>query len=105
MDDAGLDAGAGEHDGVAACPVATAAFSLDERGPAELSHADNEGLVEEAAVLQVVEQGGEGPVQRGREGRQALAVAIVQVPAAGDLFAVPVDGNERHAALDQAARE
>src|SRR5262249_53457453 len=45
MDDARLDAGTGEDDGVASAPVTAPALAFDERGAAELAHPDDEGLV------------------------------------------------------------
>ena len=68
-------------------------------------------LVQQAALVQVVEQGGERPVELGQQAvLQAVEVVAVRVPAAAALaqlvellVAFPEDGDERHAGLDQPA--
>ena len=66
-------------------------------------------VVQQAALVQVVEQRREGPVElRQQAVLQAVEVVAVRVPAAAALaqlveflVALPEDGDERHARLDQ----
>ena len=72
---------AGEDHRVAAPPGAPAALPLDQRGPAELSHPDDERLVEQAPGLQVFEQAGDRAVHPGAAGGQ-LGVDPREKPSA-----------------------
>ena len=77
------------------------------RRSAELAHHDHERLVEQPALVQVVQEGGEAAVE-GRDQADALLRADVAVVEPGDeiLMRVPAavgDGDERDAPLDQPA--
>lgn len=70
-DRAAGDAAAGEEDALDEAPVVASgelgAGDLgDLGGAAEFAGHDDEGVVEEAAVVEVVEEGGHGAVHRGR---------------------------------------
>ena len=104
------DAAAGEEGRVAGVPVVAAGPVVDLRRAAELAHGDDQGRVQQAAVVQVVEQGREGPVEHPAVAvLHDLEVAVVHVPAAvarvlGPLdVRAPVDLDERDARLDQPA--
>ena len=67
VDDAGLDAAAGQPDGEAAAVVIAAVVVVAVRalavdGAAELAAPDDQRVVEQAALLQVLDQGGGGLV-------------------------------------------
>ena len=62
VDDAALDAAAGQPDREAVGVVVAAVGALRTRGAAELGGPDHERVVEQAAVLEVVEQAGDGLV-------------------------------------------
>ena len=55
VDLAAADAAAGHDDVGAARPVASAAFALDQWGPAKLAHPDDQGFVEQPTHRQVVQ--------------------------------------------------
>ena len=59
---AALDAGAGQPGHEGAAVVVAAGAALGERHSAELGRPDHQRVVEEAARLQVAEQGGDRPV-------------------------------------------
>lgn len=106
---------AGEEDGVAVGPVIAADVSVDARGAAEFAHPEDEGGVEQAAFVEIREQGGQGLIHEGQvpaldDGEHAGVVETVGVPAAvlGVLPAdalVKVDGDEFDADLDEASGE
>lgn len=74
-----LDAGPGEELSVTVCPVVAAAGGVELGGAAEFSSHDDEGLVEEATLGEVFEQGREGVVEGGS------AVFVSQLLSAGEL--------------------
>ena len=80
--------------------AAVAAFG-DGRA-AELAAPDDGGFVEQAAALEVADQGGGGLVHVGAAAAEVLVDAAVIVPR---LAGAVVDVDGAHAALDQAAGE
>src|SRR5690606_21820903 len=88
---AAADAGAGHDDRVGGGPVLAAGggalgpgFQSDERGSAEFAHTDDERVVEQAAVVEVFQQGGEAEVEaREQAVLQRLENVVVCVPAVG----------------------
>src|SRR5262249_4396423 len=78
-----LDASAGQHGGPGVGEVVPAALGVDRVGPAELAHPDDGGAAQEAAVLQVLHQGGPRRVEHPAQGLDLVVVAVVRVPAAG----------------------
>src|SRR5262245_16375157 len=68
MNDAGPYSGAGEDHGVAAAPMASPAFTFDQRSSAELAHPHDKCFIEQSAYVEVVEQGGETHIElRGQD--------------------------------------
>ena len=67
---AALDAAAGEPDGEAVGVVVAAVLALGAGRPAELAAPDDQGLLEQAALLQVGEQAGD---RAGRSARSKRA--------------------------------
>ena len=97
----GLDAAAGHPHGEAVGVVVAAVAFLRHRRAAELAAPDDQGLVEQAAALQVLEQAGDRLVHRAAESwRGCLSMSAVGVPLAAG---AAVELDEPHAALDQAA--
>ena len=87
VDESSLDAATSQQRRVALWPVVAALVLVDVRSATELSHPDNERLVEQAALLQIIQQSGERLVGD----RQLIArrrfvhprvVEAVRVPAA-----------------------
>ena len=68
---------------------------VDLRCPAKLPHADQERLVEEAALLQIIHQRGEAEIKLGELLVEPLEDLRVMVPAA------VIDGGKAHARLDK----
>jgi hypothetical protein len=105
VDVAGLDAAPGEEEAVAEVPVVAAGGGVDLRAPPELAHDDDEGTVEHAAGGQVVEQAGDGGVERGKEPvlkvGEVLAVGIPGGVGVGG----PGDVDEPGAGLDESPGE
>ena len=109
VDVAGGHAAAGEEGGVAVGPVVPAVAVgagvrgdlADLRGAAELSHGDDEGVFEQAPVVQVFNEGGEREVEHGEERLleqgEVLAVGVpgLVVPGAG------AEGDGADAGLDE----
>src|SRR5262249_12745443 len=77
----GTDAAAGEEGTPSLGEVAAAVRGRDLRSAAELAHPHEEGLGEEAAVLEVVEERGHGGVEDLAQLLDALVVVVVRVPA------------------------
>jgi len=106
---------AGEQDGVAIGPVIAADVAVDAWGAAEFAHPQDEGGVEQTALVEIGEQGGQGLIHQGQvpaldDGEHAGIVESVGVPAAvlGVLTAdalVEVDGDELDPDLDEASGE
>src|SRR5262249_55546955 len=103
VDGAPLDAPAGEPDGEAEGVVVPAVAPLGERGAAELAGPDDQGGVEQAAALEVGEQGADGLV----DGAGGVLVPLLEgaglVPAVGAADGGAGQLEEPHAPLDQAA--
>ena len=106
VDEAALDAAAGEGGGVAAGPVFAAGVGGGDSGvAAEFADPDDQGFVEHAAAVEVVEECGEAEVGGGHEAvLELVEVIAVGVPEV-DAVVVPVDGDEWDAGLDQATGE
>ena len=95
--DAALDAAAGQAHGEA-LDVVVAAVALGHGGAPELAAPDDERVVEHAALLQVLNQGGGGLVHLARLHHDVALDAAVVVPVA------VVELDEAHAALGQSRR-
>ena len=100
--DAGFHAGAGEPDGEAAAVVVAAAVGVAERalainGAAEFGEEHHERVFEQAALFEVVEQGGGGLVDVAALIGELAFDRDVLVPAAVEEL------DEADAALEQAA--
>ena len=63
-DGAGVDAGTGEGDRPGFAPVVAAVEVVDVRGAAEFREDDDERVFEQSALGEVIDQGGEGAVER-----------------------------------------
>ena len=99
VDDAALDAAAGQP-GAEALRMMVAAVALGAGRAAELGAPDDERVVEQAALLEVLEQAGDRQVDLRRELAVVGLDAGVRVPGAAAAAAVE-DLHEAHAALDQ----
>src|SRR5262249_51489753 len=76
-------AAAGEDDGHGARPVIAAGSGVDPRSAAKLAVAHYQDAPVQAAVVEVLDQGGDGPVvARQIIGAEGLEVIVVRVPAA-----------------------
>ena len=108
VDEALLEAAAGEPEAEAVGVVVAAVGPLHERGAAELAGEDDQGLVEQAAGAQVPDEGGDRLVDGERVGGVPLLQLRVLVPRVGGLaHAVGADHgqlDEPDAALDEAPR-
>jgi hypothetical protein len=110
---ADLGAAAGEEDRAGGAPVVAAAVFVDFGGTAELGEEDDERVVEEAALVEVVDEGGEGAVDAGDVVGAFGHVADVGEVLDGDVVVVPqvavqavvtvVDHHETGAGFDEAA--
>ena len=105
-----LHAAAGQSHGKDVPPVVAAAIGVDLRRAAELPHPDHERVVEQAALLQVLQQRRIGQVHRRHErGLETLGVLGVRVPGRRDGVVFfpprPVHLHQRHARFDQPPRE
>src|SRR5437868_2876226 len=100
MHDAALDAAAGQPDGEAVVVVVSAVAALAARRPAELGRPDHDRLVEQAALLEVLQQPGERPIDLGAQGGVVTLEGGVRVPGTGRAAAVE-DLHEADAALHQ----
>ena len=107
VDEALLEAPAGQPQAEAVGVVVAAVGALHERRPAELAREDDEGLVEEAAGAEVLDEAGHGLVDGQGVGGVALDQLGVLVPRVGGLpHAVGAhhgELDEADAALDEAA--
>ncbi len=99
---AALDAAAGEPGGEAVGVVVAAGAALGHGHAAELAAPDDERALEQAAALQVGEQGGDGFVGFGAHGGVVRFDVVVGIPA-GEVAGVELD--EADPALDEAAGE
>src|SRR5205814_2242118 len=85
-DPAPADAAPGHHQAEAVGPVVAAAGRVELRGPAELAHHDHQGLVEQPAPVEVLDQRGEGRVGRREQlGPRPVEVVAVRVVALAPL--------------------
>ena len=97
---------------VAVLPVIAARLVVHLRRTPKFAHGDHQRRIQQPALVQVGEQGGQGLVQPGGMPiLHDLEVPVVMIPAAVagiflrlDVIA-PVDLNERNAALDQPSRQ
>jgi hypothetical protein len=101
MGEAGFDPAAGQPEGEGAGVVAGLIFAIarGETGAAELAAPDDEGVLKQTALVEVVEQGGDGRIGGGAVGVEVAAVVGVLVPAA------VIEFDEAHAGLAEAAGE
>src|SRR5580658_1994161 len=99
---AAADAAAGEEDGEAVVVVVAAVAVFGGGGAAEFDAPENEGIVEQAALFEVAEQGGDGLVDIVGESFGGGVVLAVGVPG---LAVAVVDLDEAHAALAEPASE
>ena len=82
VDEALLDAAAGQHHAEHLGPVVAAGVGVDLRRPAELRRNHDQRRIEQPAAVQVADQRGEGLVEAGNWPRHAVLDAAVHVPAA-----------------------
>src|SRR5205814_2158944 len=114
VDVAAADAGAGDDAGVAVGPVVTAVGAVAVAGggdaaegaAAEFADADDERLAEQAAVVEVGDEGGEAGIEHGG-GLAAHAVGQSGMHIPGMIVGIgdlgPVDLHDAGAGLDKAA--
>ena len=101
VDDAALDAAAGQPGREAVRVVVAAVAALGTRRSAELRAPDDDRLVEQAAALQVVEQGRDRLIDLAAIARVIRFEPAVRVPGAGPAVGAVEDLHEPDAALDQ----
>ena len=102
IDPAGAQAAAGEHGAEGGGLVAAAAAGVELGGAAELGGDHDQGRVEPADALQVVDQGREGVVELGDQLVLLELALVVGVPAgAVEEVQVVRDLDEPDARLDQ----
>ena len=106
MDVATADAGPGENGRVTLRPMLAAAVGPDDpRRAAEFADPDDQRFVEQAASIQVVEQGGETLVGRGHQAvLELIEIVAVRIPEVLSVV-VPVDRHQADARLDEPARQ
>src|SRR6516165_3069917 len=97
-------AAAGQQDRETLRPVIPAAVLVDPRRTAELAGDDYQRARQQAALLQVLQQGRKALIQTRAQRRfhagQTREVGAVDVPAVPGRFAVPVDLHKARARLD-----
>src|SRR4051812_14900315 len=83
------------------------ADTLGEGSPAKLGVPQDERVVEQAACLEVVQQGGDGPVEAGGLGAVVLDDVFMSVPvdARRTKCAAMKELDEAHALLEQSSRQ
>jgi hypothetical protein len=101
VDHAGLDAAAGHEDGEAEGVMVAAVGGLGAGGAAELGGPDNQRFIEKPALLQVLEQAGDGLVDLHGEVGVVLLEILVGVP--GVAGAAVIDLHEADAAFREPA--
>src|ERR1035438_5900108 len=89
---------------IAAQVRAVGGTAFAERAAAKLARADDDGFVQEAAMLQVADQGGDGAIHCSAFDRQA-GLDVLASAGAVEVPAPVVKLHEAYAALDQAARQ
>src|SRR5437870_10526936 len=111
-DAAAANAAAGDEGAVAFFPVLAAGLVVDFGGAAEFSHDEDQGFRQQAALLKIGQQRGQGLVEPGGlPVLHDLEVAVMVIPAAvaGILLSLhviaPVDLHERNTVLEEPARE
>ena len=97
VDVAALHAAAGEGDTEHFWPVVAAAGGVDLRRAAELGVDHDEGGIEQAAFVEVADEGGVGLVEIGHLGAVGALDIVVVIPAAVG------ERDETHAGFDEAA--
>jgi hypothetical protein len=87
IDLAAANAAAGENGGGTRASVLTALLWVDSRRAAELAHRDDQRVVQKPALLKVVEQGGEGLIQRRQavRGEQHAPTGLAMRDRIGDI--------------------
>src|SRR5262249_39151894 len=98
-----LDAGAGKPDREAVWMMIATVAALGAGRAAELGPPDDDGLIKQAALLEVLEQAADGPVHLAAQGGVAALEIAVGVPGAGAAVAAVEDLHEADAALHQSA--
>lgn len=110
VDMAAFDATAGHPDGKAVRVVVAAVIALGEGSAAEFSSPDDEGVFEEAAGLEVLDECGDGLADLVAHFTVAFFEIAVVIPWVGAVSATDVVGeggqfDEANAAFDEAAGE
>ncbi len=98
-----FEAAAGEEEGSEFAPVVAAAVFVDFWGAAHFAAADDEDILGEAAVVEVLDEGGDGVVEGCGDVAHALVeggVVFVGVEVPDEVCG---DGDEAAAGLDEAA--
>src|SRR4051794_19219522 len=103
MDEAAFDAAAGQPAGEAVNVVVPAIAALGAGGAAELGAEDDNRLLEQAAPLEIHEQGADRLVDGAGVVRVVAAQVAMSIPGAGPAAAM-LDLHEADAALDHAPR-
>ena len=106
--DAAFDAGAGEPEAEAVGVVVAAVGALGEGGATEFAGEDDEGFFEEAAVVEIGEEGGDGLIDLGGHGAVAFDEVGVLIPGVGavataDALIAAGEFDEADAAFDEAS--
>ena len=105
VDPAALDAAAGEHDRLAEAPVVTAGVFVDLRRAAKLAPNRHQRLLQQAALVEIVQQRGQSLVEHRQQlAPQRFEVFRVRIPAIADGHFVEMDGDHRRPGLNQATR-
>src|SRR5262245_30176529 len=112
------DAGAGHQGGVGVGPVVPASIlPVHLWRPAEISHPDQQRLIQQAALVQVFDQGSKGSVRRRKqvvlEQRKVIAMRVPRVANKAETLAVrpvlslgaPVNGDKAGARLNEPASQ
>src|SRR6266478_1911485 len=97
-----FDASAGHPGAEAAWTVIAALAVLSGGSSAKFAGPNNEGLVQQAAALQVREQSGDGLIRLAAMKRVVLMDVGVGVPIFVVMTSAGIDFDEAHAAFDQA---
>ena len=91
------------QDAVTVRPMVASGLRVDFGGPTEFAHRDDEGRIEQTALIEIIDQGRERSIGRGEEEILVLAFAIdVRVPILA-LLLVIVNVDERDTGFDEPA--
>ena len=106
-----LNTGPGPEREVTPLPVIACCTSVEFRSAAKFPHGDHQGLLQEPALLQILDECGHQPVENRQEGAEAIPdppvgrdVVTMRVPRAAGGMVAQVDRDEADAALDEATR-